>query len=545
VTPHGLFEKSDAKFAGPKFTMAAFLAFSVAGCAVGPDFIPPDAPVADHYLESRTSAIKTNRQVQQNWWRVFRDPTLNRLTAIAYNQNLTLLTAGTRVLAARAQLGVMIGDFYPQQQQAAGGLTYNNPSHADIAANPQASLANYWQSALGLRATWELDFWGRFRRGVEAADAAYLASIASYDAVLVTLVGDVASTYIGIRTLEKQIGIAKDNVVKQQKALVIARERFTGGAATELDIYQAENVLGATEATVPQLTIQLRQGQNALRVLLGMAPKPLGGLLARGSGRIPSTPGKAFLGGPADLLRRRPDIRAAELRVAAQSAEVGVAEADLYPALSLTGRWGGTASTLNGSDLGKMWRPAGLTYSLGPTLQWNILNYGQITNNVRFEDATLQQYITEYQNTVLKAQQEVENGVAVFVLSQVQAKHLRDSVTAAKGALDISLIQYKLGTRDFTAVLTSEQNLYQAENSLAVAEGNIAQGLTSIYRALGGGWQIREKKNGEFVPPVINAQMRARTNWGDVLPPANEPQPPTPGLPGPEDRGPTVRPPEW
>lgn len=538
-----------AHMTGPRAVAAAgavLAALGVAiapGCAVGPDFTAPTASVAPHYLEARHRSIVTSRQEYQDWWKVFHDPVLDQLVEIAYSQNLTLLTAGTRVLEARAQLGVAIGEFYPQTQQADGRITFNNPSHADAAASPQANLANYWQSALGLRATWELDFWGKYRRGVESADAAYLSSIAAYDGVLVSLLGDVASTYITIRTLEKQIEIARDNVIKQRRALEIAHDRFKGGTATELDVFQAENVLGATEATIPQLGIQLQQGVNALRVQLGVEPRSLTFLLSRRTARQPAAPRRAFIGVPADLLRRRPDVRAAELRAAAQCAQIGVAEAELYPAISLSGVWGGSAATLNGHTLHQTLTPAGLTYSFGSFVKWNLLNYGQITNNVRLQDATLQEYITEYQNTVLKAQRDVENGVAMFVLSQAQVKYLRESVTAAKGALTVSLLQYKLGTRDFTAVLTSEQNLYQAENNLAVAEGNVLLGLTSTYRALGGGWQIREK--GDFVPPAINAQMRARTNWGEVLPPADEPQPMTPGLPGLEDRGPTVRLPEW
>ena len=236
------------------------LAPALAGCAVGPNFTPPAAPVAEKYLESHNPAVKTDRQDYRDWWRVFHDPVLDRLIETAYDQNLTLLSAGTRVLQARAELGVAVGEFYPQQQGGYGLTTYNRPSHADAAANPQLELNNFWQSQLGLKAAWELDFWGKFRRGVESADAAYLASIASYDDVLVTLLGSVAKTYIGIRTLEKQIIYARENIVRQKQALQIARDRFTGGTATKLDVYQAENVLGQTEASVPQLTIQLQHG---------------------------------------------------------------------------------------------------------------------------------------------------------------------------------------------------------------------------------------------------------------------------------------------
>jgi len=532
----------------------AALLVSLAGCAVGPDFAPPLAPVADSWLEWRNKSLQTGPEEYRDWWRVFHDPILDLLIDIAYSQNLTLLSAGTKVLQARAQLGIAIGEFWPQKQGALGTVSYNLLSQANAQSSPAAGVGqstpspglkiiNFWSDGIGVQAAWELDFWGKFRRGVESADSAYLASIASYDDVLVTLLGDVASTYIGIRTLEKQIAIARENVVKQRGILAIARDRYKGGAATLLDVYQAENILGATEATVPQLTIQLQQGLNALRVLLGMAPEPLGFLLARSTGHIPATPPKVVVGVPADLLRRRPDIRAAELKAAAQSAQVGVAAADLYPAISITGAFGGLASNVGGNNLWQAFHPAGRAFSVGPSFQWNLLNYGQITNNVRLQDATLQEYLVDYQNTVLKAQQEVENGISTFLLSRSQAEYLHRSVVAANGALHIATLEYQQGTRDFTTVLTAEQNLYQAENNLAMATGNISTGLVSIFRALGGGWQIRDG-NG-FLNAATTEEMRSRTNWGQLLPPASEPPLPAPGLPGPEDRGPTVRAPEW
>jgi NodT family efflux transporter outer membrane factor (OMF) lipoprotein len=534
----------------PRGALALALIPGVAGCAVGPDFLTPPPPVAAKYLEWRNGSVGTSKEDYRDWWTAFHDPVLNRLIEIAYNQNLTLLSAGTQVLQARAQLGIQVGEFYPQQQQGVGFTKYNRPSHADAVASPQANLSNYWQSALGASASWQLDFWGKFRRGVEAADAAYLASIATYDDVLVTLLGDVASTYIGIRTLEREIAIARENVVRQREALQIARDRFNGGAATEVDVFQAENVLGQTEASIPQLTIQLQQGENALRVLLGMPPEPLGSLIGRETGRIPVAPAKIFVGIPADLLRRNPGVRAAELKAAAQSAQIGVAEADLYPAISLTGFIGGYAATLNSHSLGQVFTAQGLTYSFGPSFQWNILNYGQITNNVRLQDATLQQYLVNYQNSVLTAQQNVENGISTYLQSKIAVGQLRYSVKVANGALKLSLLEYQQGTRDYTSVLTSEQNLLTAETDLAKAEGNVPLGVAAVYEALGGGWQIRE--GNDFVPPATNAEMRARTNWGDVLPPVGTPPAappalaaPTPGLPGPEDRGPTVRPPAW
>jgi NodT family efflux transporter outer membrane factor (OMF) lipoprotein len=520
----------------------ASLAVPLAECAVGPDFVPPVAPLAANFTVANNRSLKTDHQDYRDWWRAFHDPTLNRLIQIAYNQNLTLLSAGTRVLQARAVLGIAVGEFYPQVQQGIGSLTYNQASAATPIAPPNSSPSRFWANSLAAQAAWELDFWGKFRRGVESADAAYLASIANYDQVLITLLGDVAATYIGIRTTEELIAIARDNVRKEEAALKIARAKYQGGGSSELDVFQATSVLEATQSAIPQLEIQLEQGRNALCVLLGIPPQPLGQLLAKSRG-IPTPPYTIAVGIPADLLRRRPDIRAAELAALAQSEQIGIAETQLYPAISISGTFGATASTANGHNLGQIFKSTGVTYAAGPSFQWNILNYGQITNNVRLQDATLQQLLVDYQNAVLAAQQQVDDGISTFLLSRSQAEDLRRSVVAANGALKIATEQYDAGAVDFTTVLVAEQNLFQYQSAFAVAEGNVPLGATAIYRALGGGWQIR--KDSDFVTAATRDQMRARTNWGNLLPPAGVPQPPAPGLPSPADLGPSVRPPQW
>lgn len=514
-----------------------------AACMVGPNFTSPDAPVAEQWLESGNPAVRTDRTDYTSWWSAFGDPTLSSLVDRAYRQNLSLMAAGARVLEARAALGRAIGQFYPQQQQVGGAITYNQFSKSDAATNPLGAVDNnIWRATLSAQVGWELDFWGKFRRGVESANAAYLASIATYDDVLVTLVGDVATTYIGIRTLQVQIAITRENVVKQRNALQVARDRNAGGASTLLDVYQAQNVLAQTEASIPLLTAQLQQGEAALRLLLGMTPETLDSLLG-GPKIIPVPPTDVAVGIPADLVRRRPDVRAAELKAAAQSAKIGMTKAQLFPAFSLTGAFGGTASSFNEIPVGQVFTPNAITFAFGPTFSWPILNYGQISNQVRVQDARLQALLLEYQNTVLKAQKEVESGLAGFLNGRQQIGLLRQSMRAASDALRIAIDQYMLGTRDFTTVLTAEQNLYQAQSNLAGAEGNLATSLTNVYRALGGGWQIREDR--EFVNDQVRQQMRDRTDWGTLLPPTGPPPGPTPGLPGPADRGPTVRPPEW
>src|SRR3954451_11304868 len=290
----------------------------LAACMVGPDFKTPIAPVAERFLKQGGPVLAASADYR-SWWKAFNDPVLNRLIDLAYAQNLTLLSAGTRVIEARAALGIAIGEFYPQSQQAVGALTRTGVSRYDPSSTPFGPRY-FWTDNLGARAAWELDFWGKFRRGVESADAAYLASIATYNDVLVTLLSDVTTTYIGIRTTQRQIEIAQENVVKQRKSLQIARDRYTGGIASKLPVYQAENVLGQTESAIPQLQVQLDKGLNALRLLLGMPPRSLDDLLSGARG-IPVPPASIAVGIPADLVRRRPDIRAAELTAAAQSAQ--------------------------------------------------------------------------------------------------------------------------------------------------------------------------------------------------------------------------------
>src|SRR5262249_28192890 len=300
-----------------RFLLIIALVCFVQGCMLGPDFKTPPVTVADKWVETGNQSVDSSASEHRDWWAVFNDPTLTRLIQLAYQQNLTLRTAGVRVLEARARLGIAIGDYYPKQKQVGESLTYNL---IPISLPYNIVTNTYWADQFGAQAAWEIDIWGKLRRAIESADGGFLASVASYDDVLVTLVGDVATAYVQIRTIERQIAIARDNITRQQTALKIARAKFQYGTATRRDVYQAENVLGATEATIPMLNIQLAQAKNALSVLLGMPPGPLDDLLA-GPSDIPTAPEQVIVGIPADLLRRRPDVRRAELQAAAQSAQ--------------------------------------------------------------------------------------------------------------------------------------------------------------------------------------------------------------------------------
>ena len=523
-----------------RFCLVAMMLI-ICGCTmVGPDFSRPRAPVARQWRETNDPVVDSSRREDFQWWTVFHDPVLVRLIEVAYRQNLTLRVAGLRVLRARAQLAVAIGGLYPQQQQISTALSYTRlPLELPYVYE---TVPNYWTTSFMLQEGWEIDFWGQLRRAVQYADDVFLGSVANYDAALVTLIGDVASDYVQIRTLQKRIDIARANVEKQRQSLQIAEAKFHGGTATELDVDQAKNVLGATEATIPALRMRLAETENALAVLLGIPPQPLDKLLA-GSSDIPTAPASVAVGIPADLLERRPDVRKAELDAAAQCAQIGVAKAYLYPILSIGGSIGTLTTTLGASGLDALFTGGSLLYSVGPTIQWNFLNFGRLDNNVRVQDARFEELLVVYQNTVLAAQQEVENGIATFTQSREQAKFLRDSVDAAQRALEIAMLQYTEGTADFTTVLTAEQNLLVAQDNLATATGTIALGLIQTYRALGGGWQIRQ--GGDFVPEPTRAEMARRTNWGDLLTPVDMLRPEAPGLPSSQDTGPLVRPPEW
>jgi NodT family efflux transporter outer membrane factor (OMF) lipoprotein len=492
----------------------ALLAFS--GCMVGPDFVRPKTTVSPSWLDAGDQRVKTGPAEYRNWWTAFNDPALDRLIERAYRENLSLRSAGVRVLQARAQLGIAIGEIFPQTQQGIGSVQYNRISDRAAAAAAFGGI-DYWQSQVGLQASWELDFWGKFRRTIQSADASLLSSLADYDTTLVTLTADVANSYVTLRTAEERIRIARENVGTQEESLKIAEARFKYGTVTQLDVEQARTSLLNTLATIPPLETQLRQARDALSVLLGMPPSDLSDFLG-GSSRIPVSPPQVIVGIPAELLRRRPDIRSAELQAAAQSAQIGVARADLFPAFSLTGNLVLLSTNLGSFKLSDMFRWGSRSVQAGPTVQWNIFNYGQITNNVRLQDAKLQELLLAYQNAVLSAQRDVEDNLVAFLRAQDQADLLAQSVTSARIAVALAIRRYREGVTDFTTVLTAQQALLSQQDSLASTLGTISTSLVGVYRALGGGWEIREGQ--ELVPPDIRAEMEKRTNWGHLLAPS-------------------------
>jgi NodT family efflux transporter outer membrane factor (OMF) lipoprotein len=479
---------------GLRYACLMLLAASLCGCTsfreyiqngfkVGPNYCPPAAPIAQEWIDATDKRVRTDCDDLSRWWTVFNDPGLDTLICCAYHQNLTLREAGYRVLEARAQLGITTGQIFPQSQTMTGD--YNRFALSREVPTGQSVLKPFYsQWDFGFNLNWELDFWGRFRRAIEADTANLDASVEGYDDVLVTLLGDVAANYVQMRTLEGRIEYALANVELQRQTLTIAEARFKGGTTSQLDVYQARSTLEATEAQISELEISLRQTVVRLCILLGMPPEELRARL--GPAPIPTAPVEAVVGIPADLLRRRPDVRRAERLAAAQCAEIGIAESDYYPAFSINGTLGYSAEKFD-----HLFRSSALNSSVGPSFQWNLLNYGRILNNVRLQDAKFQELVATYQQTVLNANQEVENGLVTFLRAQRRTTLQTASVDDAEKAVKIVLAQYEAGTIDFTRVTQLEQFLVQQQDVLTQARGEIATGLVQVYKALGGGWQLR------------------------------------------------------
>ena len=497
----------------------------LAGCApVGPEFTRPDAPVNPAWLDAELKQFDTDVAELAHWWTRLEDPVLDRLIATAHKQNNNIKLAGLRVLEAQASLGIATGARFPQTQVLSGNATAVGASESN--ANTTAGDLNFTQYGLNANFAWEIDFWGRFRRGIEAADASLLASIAGFDEALLLLTAQVADTYIVIRSTEEQLRLARQNLVLQQRSFDIVQVLFRNGASSELDALQARTLLLSTEAAIPGLETALRQAKNALSVLLGMPPSGVDELL-NGEGRLPILPDRIRVGIPANIVRQRPDVRRAELQALAQNAAVGIAETDLYPSFSLSGSLGlaaagNTDTTRTGdSGPGELFRAESLTYSAGPSFVWPFLNYGRIRNNIRVQDARLQQALIQYREVVIQAALEVENSMAALAGTQAQDKILADTVRVAERSAQLSLLRYQEGFADYQRVLDAQQALFTQQQRYASNRGNVVRNFIGIYRSLGGGWQSSQPR--QYVDEGTREQMEDRSNWGDLL--DNPPQP--------------------
>ncbi|NLX13193.1 MAG: efflux transporter outer membrane subunit [Phycisphaerales bacterium] len=506
----------------------------LAGCAVGPDYRAPQPELPEVWHQAATDGLTQGNTDVQEWWQVFEDPRLSELIERAAEGNLDLRLAVLRIREARALRGVAAGELLPTlggqgsyqrykrsansqfafPRAGSKGETFANTVTRGIATNalgtglgtiapgipgvtnsvagalvgllPTPSAAPETDEinlhAAGFDASWEIDVFGGIRRGVQSADAALEATVEDYRGTLVTLLAEVATTYVEIRTLQSQIEATSKNITLQQETLDLTQARLDLDLATELDVQQAETNLATTQAQLPQLESALAISIYRLSVLIGREPSALWDELAV-TAPIPQTPAEVFVGVPTDLLRQRPDIRSAERHLAAQTARIGVAAAELYPRFTLSGTFGFEALNFKHAiDRGS------ITYGFGPSVRWNIFDGLRNLNRIAAQEAATHQSYVVYQRTLLTALQEVESSLVAYKREQVRRDALDRAVKAADRSVQLAETLYRNGFVDFQNVLDAQRSLANLENTLAQSRGLVTINLVSLYKALGGGW---------------------------------------------------------
>lgn len=461
------------------------------GCAaVGPDYEPPKIDMPAAWQKAPGPAHSPDQKDIHQWWQVFNDPLLSSLMERATKGNLDLKSAYARVKEARHLVGVSTGGAWPSVG-ASGQSVRQHSSANDVTPGGITSS----RQTLQADATWEIDLFGRIRRSIEAAKAQYQASEEDRAGVMVTLYAEVARVYLAVRTAQARQAATTLNIASQKEVLTLTEVRFKNGLATGLDVSQAEQVLAGSEAEVPPIRIALAQNVNALAVLLGMQPGALRDELAVAK-PIPVPPKEVVVGVPADLLRRRPDIRRSERLLAAATARVGVATADLYPSFTIFGTIG-----LAATNVGDLFAGGGQFYSFGPSFKWNLFQGGAIRSQIKVESARTEQALLAYEQTVLTALSEVENALVSFMELQNQVLALGRAVKASRRTLELSIRLYKEGLNDFQSVLDAQRSMFSNDDRLASAKGQTASALVGLYKSLGGGWQATDKTKAAKTAP--------------------------------------------
>ena len=460
----------------------------LAGCAVGPDYQQPKVSTPAQWTSSMAGG-ETNGPVDlARWWQSFNDTNLNSLMLIAVQSNLTLKIAEAHVREARAQKGVVSADLWPHLN---GTGDYSRNKYGIHSYPPLGGFGvplDYNLYDANFDAAWELDVFGGTRRAVQAAGAEIGAAEYSQRDVLVSVLAEVGRDYITARAYQQRLAIAQDNIRVEQNVLDLTSNRFDNGLGSDLDVEQAKALLDATEAQVPSLETGFDDSVFELSVLLGQPP---GALMDEMSAKreIPITPPIVPVGLPSDLLQRRPDVQKAERELAAATAEIGVAKADLYPKFSLTGIAG-----LQSTSAGNWFNWGSKYWSAGPTVQWEIFEAGSIVANIHVQNAKQEEALDQYEQTMLVAMQDTESALSAYAREQVRRESLSQSVDADRQALELATQLYKSGLADFLRVLDSENSLYTAQDALVQSDQTVSLDLVQLYKALGGGWESESEK---------------------------------------------------
>jgi len=451
---------------------------------VGPDYKKPEIATPDAWSDAILAETPDEPTAPiQAWWELFNDPVLNGLIEEARQSNLDLQTALASVREARARLAYAGGQKLPEVS-AFGRVTdtklSNNGALAQVA--PPGGFTSQGMMVFGLDAAWEIDVFGRVRREVEAESARFEASIESYRDALVSLYAEVALTYIEIRSYQAHIAKAQQNIDAQSKSLGLTEERFNDGLTSELDVQQAKSILYGTEAVIPQFRILLNRAYNRLAVLCGKDAGTLQNEIAN-TAKLPTPDMDPAAGVPADLLRQRPDIRRAEREVAAATADIGAATAQLYPKFALKGSIG-----LESRSVSDLFDSSSIIWTVAAPVHWNIFTAGRTLDSIEIQEKQQTQAILQYRQKVLEALEEVENALYAYQESRQREAHLKQAVTATGSAVDLVTTQYESGLTDFDNVLNMQSALYDQENKLVSSQTEALKSIIALYKAIGGGW---------------------------------------------------------
>ncbi len=455
----------------------------IAGCTVvGEDYETPKTEVPAEWRDAKESPWQQGTADLAGWWRTLDDPVLDSLIDRALTGSLDLREALSRVREARALRGAAAADRYPTID-ARAAYERSGLSEASEFGQLFPSLGEIDSYSAGIDASWEVDLWGRVRRTVEAADADLAAQVEDARDAAVIVVAETASRYIELRAFQQRLAVARTNVALQGQTLELVRTRFEAGLVGEGDVAQAARNLETTRAFVPILEFGVRAAENRLAILLGLAPGELAAELASVE-PIPVPPSSVAVGVPADLVRRRADIRRAERELAAETARIGVREGDLYPRLSLLGRVGGEAE-----DASDTFSSEGFVFGYGPALRWNLFDGGRLRGRLDAQEARAEQALVRWRRTVLSALEETENAMTGFVREQARRRSLADAATQARLAVELARSQYTEGLSDFQPVLDTQRALAVIEDELAQSDAAVTTRLVALYKSLGGGWE--------------------------------------------------------
>ncbi len=452
----------------------------LAGCAVGPNYHAPQPTADAAFANGAQTNLNTGESVA-TWWRGFNDATLTTIVDRALTNNYDLRIADAHLREARALRRGTQFDLLPAVSADAG---YTDRRLSRVAVSGVTGINRHQELYdLGFDATWELDLFGRVRRSVEAGKAEVQVAAANRQDVQVTLISEVARNYFELRGAQNQLAVARRNAANQRETMNITQARLDGGRGTELDVARARAQLNSTLASIPPLEASIAHAMHRLAVLAGEQPAALVTQLNKPA-PLPALPALVAISSPESLLRRRPDVRAAERYLAAATARVGVATGDLFPRVTFNGRLGLEASRLSG--LGSAGSD---TWSFGPSITWAALDYGHVRSRIQAAGARAEAALALYQRTVLTTLEETENALVDFGREQTRRDFLSESVQASEIAATLARQRYENGATDFITVLDSERVLLDAQDQLARSQTRTAVALVAVYKALGGGWE--------------------------------------------------------